>query len=176
MTRLIGGVVASFFRRAAHKALCYAARDAAFFAIHAAASVSGKQRANIIHLGNRRARKLAKFNRGVLIYEICAALYGVVGVEFIRIAATEARNAVDTAFRHTGGVARRHHLRSHNYAEIWIALSYRYGCTQTRASRADNEYVHTRKAAFVAAVCAFTFVGIHAAAKAKRADADTGGF
>ena len=83
MTRLIGGVVASFFRRAAHKALCYAARDAAFFAVHAAAGVSGKQRANIIHLGNRRARKLAKFNRGVLIYEICAALYGVVGVKLV---------------------------------------------------------------------------------------------
>ena len=113
----VGNNVAGFVGRVVAAHLGSAAKGPG---LNLALGRARKGHAKIIEFKNGGACLFAEFKRGILINQIVAALDRIKAVQFVRIALTEVGNAVDAAFGHTGGAARRHAFADHNHVEFRV--------------------------------------------------------
>jgi len=158
---LVGGVVATHLGRAAKGT----GLDLAF-------SRAREGHAQIIQFKDGGACLLAEFERGFLVNQIVAALHGIKAVQLVGVTLAEIGDAVDAAFGHTGGAARRHAFADHNHVELGIFLQGCHGGSQASATRSDDQDVAGGQGADTSGCGKSFFNAAHV--HRQRADGDAG--
>ena len=133
---------------------------------------AGEGHAQVIQLQNGGPGLLAELEGGCLVHQVVAALYGIIAVQFVRVAFAEISDAVDAALGHTGGVARGHAFGDHHHVEFGIFFHGGHGRAQPRAARSNDQHVTGGHWSRTRGRCQGFFEAAHV--HRQRADGDAG--